>query len=205
MAIIEKLDFGFYYHIYNRGNNRNDIFFEKENYLYFLKLYDKYISPVADTYCWCLLKNHFHFLIKTKEFKDIEFKKLNYSTKRSIKSDKVNPSKQFSHLFNAYTQAINKRYSRTGSVFQKPFQRKIITNDEYIKKLIFYIHNNPVHHGYSNSTIEYKWSSYHTILSNKPTNLMRDEVIELFDNLENFKYFHKCNYEFEDVNHLILE
>jgi putative transposase len=57
---------GCYYHIYNRGNNRENIFFEKENYSYFLKLYFKHIESIADTYVYGLLQNHFHFLVKTK-------------------------------------------------------------------------------------------------------------------------------------------
>ena len=59
---------GQYFHIYNRGNNGEDIFLEARNYAYFLKLYQKYICPIADTYAYCLLKNHFHFLIRIKDF-----------------------------------------------------------------------------------------------------------------------------------------
>ena len=55
-----------YYHIYQRGNNKQTIFFEPENYRYFLSLYVKYIVPVALTFAYCLLPNHLHFLIKTR-------------------------------------------------------------------------------------------------------------------------------------------
>ena len=51
-----------YYHIYNRGNNRENIFKETRNYRYFLTLYAKHIEPVADTFAYCLLPNHFHWL-----------------------------------------------------------------------------------------------------------------------------------------------
>lgn len=61
-----------YYHVYNRGNNKEDIFFEKANYHYFLQLMNKYISPVANIYSYCLLKNHFHILICTKFKADIK-------------------------------------------------------------------------------------------------------------------------------------
>jgi len=53
-----------FYHIYNRGNNGEKIFYTSENYLFFLKRYDHYLSDYADTYAYCLLPNHFHFLIK---------------------------------------------------------------------------------------------------------------------------------------------
>jgi REP element-mobilizing transposase RayT len=137
------LESGNYYHIYNRGNNRDDIFYESENYYHFLRLYEKYIEPVADTFAWCLLKNHFHFLVYIKTNSEINENLLNYSTVEKPKV--ISASKQFSHFFNAYTQAINKRYNRTGSLFEKNFKRKLVLTEAYFGRLIFYIHNNPVH------------------------------------------------------------
>ncbi len=58
---------GYFYHIYNRGNNSELLFKEEANYIYFLKLIRKYILPVADIYTYCLLNNHFHILIRIKE------------------------------------------------------------------------------------------------------------------------------------------
>ncbi len=63
------LQYGQYYHIYNRGNNRENLFYEERNYRYFLKLYARHVQPVVDTFAYCLLHNHFHSLvyIKTEE------------------------------------------------------------------------------------------------------------------------------------------
>ncbi len=66
------LQYGQYYHIYNRGNNRENIFIEERNYRYFLKLYAKYIEPIAHTYAYCLLRNHFHFLVRIKTVEEQE-------------------------------------------------------------------------------------------------------------------------------------
>ncbi|HRP60464.1 MAG TPA: transposase, partial [Vicingus sp.] len=52
-----------YYHIYNRANGSEKIFLNEENYLFFLQKYIEYIHPIAETYCYCLMPNHFHFLI----------------------------------------------------------------------------------------------------------------------------------------------
>lgn len=93
MASLEPIEFGHYYHIYNRGNNGDIIFFEDKNYTYFLSLYLKYIHPIADTFCWCLLKNHFHFLIRIKELDEIELGTLTYSKNIKVNKEKVNPSK----------------------------------------------------------------------------------------------------------------
>ena len=61
------------YHIYNRGNNREDLFRFPEDYRHFLRLYEKYIEPIAETYAWCLLVNHFHLLVKIKTKEEIGF------------------------------------------------------------------------------------------------------------------------------------
>ena len=97
------LEYGKYYHIYNRGINGCDIFRETSNFRYFLKLYEKYITIVADTYVWVLMKNHFHFLVRIKEEKEIDIENLTGLPKPvrfnflTIKR----PSQHFSNLFNA--------------------------------------------------------------------------------------------------------
>jgi len=191
--LIDNIEEGYFYHIYNRGNNGGDIFFDKENYEYFLKLLVKYIIPIADIYCYCLLKNHFHLLVRIKEIDDVRSDELSYRTTKKPLS--VNASKQFAHMFNAYAQAINKRYSRTGSLFEKPFERKRITNEDYLRQVILYIHHNPIHHSFSISIENYKWSSYKSILSTSASKIKREEIIQLFDSPENFIYCHE-NYDF---------
>jgi len=57
------------YHIYNRGNNAQPIFFSRENYLFFLKKVRKHILPHADILAWCLMPNHFHFMVYVKKVK----------------------------------------------------------------------------------------------------------------------------------------
>ncbi|MCF6359136.1 MAG: transposase [Cyclobacteriaceae bacterium] len=70
----QKMDVNTYYHIYNRANGNENLFRSDENYEYFLKKWGEYISDIADTYAYCLMPNHFHFLIKTKT--EIELKYL---------------------------------------------------------------------------------------------------------------------------------
>lgn len=199
----EPIEQGSYYHIYNRGNNRCDVFFDADSYYYFLKLYDKYITPVADTLAWCLLKNHFHILVYIKLNHEINQDKLEFSTVEKPKV--VSASRQFSHLFNAYTQGINKKFKRTGSLFESRFERKRITSDAYLQKVIFYIHNNPVHHGFTKNINLYPWSSYETIISDKPTKLKREDVIEFYQNKENFIEYHNSEQNLQEINTFIIE
>ena len=188
----EILEFGHFYHIYNRGNNKDDIFFEEDKYRYFLKLLLKYISPISDVYAYCLLKNHFHLLIRIKSEQEINTTDFKFSTIEESKS--IDPSKQFSQFFNAYTKAINKCYNRTESLLEKPFKRKRITEESFLKQVILYIHNNPVKHGLTNNVKDYKWSSYNSILSSKNSKLKRKEVLDYFEDESNFIFSHN-NYE----------
>ena len=216
MQQIEPLTYGKFYHIYNRGINSCDLFSDAANYQYFLSLYEKHISPVADTYAWVLMKNHFHFLVRIKEEK-----KINFISEKTLSGSKTTervetapsvvlnpdggcqkkyiPSHQFSHLFNTYAQAYNKRNKRTGSLFEHPFHRKEITDQEYLKTLVIYIHNNPVHHKFTEHAMDYPWSSYLAYISVKSTNLQRDTIIGWFDDMANFKMAHDKKGDINDI------
>jgi REP element-mobilizing transposase RayT len=169
---------GQYYHVYNRGNNKENIFIEEKNYNYFLEKVKKYILPIADIYVYCLLKNHFHIVLRIKD-KD----KLPEKFKEKIHLP-------FSNLFNSYSKSINKAYNRTGSLFQEHLQRNRIENETYLKQLIVYVHLNPVKHKFSNDFDSYLHSSYRSYLSDKLSNIDREFVLELFEGLENFKFYH---------------
>ncbi len=104
MQQLEKLKPGNFYHIYNRGNNREDIFFEEKNYPYFLELYAKHITPVADTFAYCLMRNHFHLLVRIKASKEIKTSKVlkTFEVLPPGEEKLFNYSQPFSNFFNAY-------------------------------------------------------------------------------------------------------
>ena len=201
------LEHGRFYHIYNRGINGCALFHRSGNYEHFLRLYDKYISPVADTYAWCLMGNHFHLLVKIKGAAEIgTYKNLNadrsddsvrfqttINLSESEGSDSVkvpNISRHFSHLFNSYTKYFNKVYKRSGTLFERPFKRIKITSEAHLKYLVYYIHHNPVHHGFCDDMIEYPWSSYLTIVSPKQTRLKRNDVLKWYGDASMFTDYH---------------
>ncbi|MFH0807120.1 MAG: hypothetical protein V2A57_01735 [Elusimicrobiota bacterium] len=183
------LEKGKYYHIFNKGRQGENLFRENDNYAHFLSLYEKYIEPVAETYAWVLLGNHFHTLIKTTP------------------EETSKPLHQyFSNLFNAYSKAFNKRYERYGPLFVSPFKRIEITSDQYFKNLVVYIHNNPVHHRFVENIMEYPWSSYLTIISEKPTRLKRETVLNWFHNSKNeFETYHNSSDKFNNIDKFIIE
>ena len=187
----EKLEAKAKFHIYNRGINGEDIFKEERNYNYFLEKYAFFIQPIADTYAYCLLKNHFHVAIQTKSSEEIvKFYLETHPEKKTVPSVYKIISQQFASFFNSYAQAINKSYQRTGGLFEEPFRRILIDNDNYWAELISYIHTNSEKHGMVKDFRNYKHSSYHSHLSKAPTKLKREEVISLFGGEDKYKEFH---------------
>ena len=176
-----------YYHIYNRGTNRENIFREERNYEYFLKLYIKHIEPVAETFAYCLLRNHFHVLVRVKSEEEIQAETLKVS-KKPLGS--ASPSQKFADFFNAYAKAINRAYGRTGSLFQHPFGRVPVTSDRQFWNVIAYIHQNPRKHKFVDDFREWKWSSYGSLLSEQPTRLKRAAVLEWFGGPQRYVELH---------------
>lgn len=197
-----------YYHIYNHANGDENIYRTDENYRFFLAKHSHYIAPIADTFCYCLMPNHFHLLIRIKSFQELLqlpiCKILSDAEKNSISTDivlanqqdfakqtEIFLSRQFSNLFNSYTKSFNKMYDRKGSLFQQNFKRKKIENETYFTRLVQYIHCNPVHHGFVTNAEDWHWSSYNSYFSTKKTQLSKEEAIKWFGNIEDFREFHK--------------
>ncbi len=172
-----------HYHIYNRGVNRENIFREERNYDYFLRLYIQHIEPVAEMFAYCLLRNHFHLLIRVKSEQEIK-------TLKVFGKPLGSPSQQFSHFFNAYAKAINRAYGRTGSLFQHPFGRVPVTSDRQFLAVIAYIHQNPRKHHFVDDFREWKWSSYNSLLSEQPTRLNRAAVLDWFGGPQRYVEMH---------------
>ena len=171
------IESGAIYHIFNRGNNKENIFIENKNYYYFLEQLKKYVLPVADIYAYCLLKNHFHLLIRIKDEEDLPEK------------FKIKPHLAFSNFFNSYTKSINKMYGRTGSLFEEHLKRKRVENKDYLIQLVAYIHLNPVKHNFTKNYQDYKFSSFQAYISDKPTEIDKNFILDLIDK-DSFLYWH---------------
>jgi REP element-mobilizing transposase RayT len=170
---------GLYYHIYNRGNNRQSIFFQPENYFYFLRRVRKYVLPVANIVAYCLMPTHYHLLarIKTSEF-------MTGSTqdRETVgENSEVSLSRAMMRLSVSYTKAINKRFERVGSLFPGQFQAKPIQNYKPLLNLCVYIHANPVKDGRVALPEDWIYSNYLAWPSQRAGALIdREFVQELF-------------------------
>lgn len=184
-----------FYHIYNRGNNKENLFKEDKNYSFFLGKWEKYLVPHTDIWSYCLMPNHFHFLIKIKDHSSFAEK------------DDANKflENQFKRLFSSYTLSFNKVYVRTGSLFQKRFKRVKIDSQSYLFALIHYIHHNPIHHKFADDFSGWKYSSYSAIIGEGTTTVSRSEVLSLFGGKTGFVEFHNRMKDYKQIEHLIIE
>ena len=210
----QKLQYGCTYHVYNRGNNRENLFLSSRNYLYFLKLYAQHIQPVAETYAYSLLPNHFHFSTRTRTEEDQEAyyneqvrltkeSGLPYKNKPLFKL--LPPSRAFNNFFIAYARSFNNETKRTGALFESPFERVVVDNQSYLLRLITYIHRNPQKHDFVQDFRDWPWTSYAAMLSDRPTKIERDEVLAWFNGRSAFADAHTTPVDEKLIEPLLLE
>lgn len=226
-----KLQSGYTYHVIFRGNNSENIFLENKNYHYFLKKYWEQISPLVNTFAFCQMPNHVHFLIQVKPYLELHKaqpyyfpKPLNASVAEEIstleekeydESVSLNLSKLIGRWLGGYTQAINKGYDRKGKLFNTPFNRIRIEDEGYFEYLIGYIHRNPLHHGFCEDWNGWQYTSYHCLLKSfqndkfqtmvptyETSSDFRPEMILDYDFI---KYWFETEANFLYVHELVLE
>jgi REP element-mobilizing transposase RayT len=155
-----------YYHIYNRGNNREKIFFEQANYLYFLRGLKKYIQPIATINTYCLMPTHYHLVLKVEEVQTPEISPEESQVLDSTKQisgvlSRLTPlSRAMKNFLISYTKGINLRYSRIGTLFQGAFKSKAVETYSYLMNLCVYIHANPVKDGLVEEIRDWPYSNY---------------------------------------------
>ena len=184
-----RVDFrpGEFYHVYHRGNARQQVYFERENYFYFLRRIRLYLRPACEIAAYCLMPNHFHLLV------------------RLAASDF---SKAMQSLGQSYTNAINKRLERSGALFEGPFQAKHISEESYLLHLSRYIHLNPVAGGLVDSPERWDFSSYRDYIGLRKGTLPRPElVLRGIRSPQDYREFVQKGLGLRDtmIEHLILE
>ena len=167
-----RLDTDKYFHIYNRGIDSCQIFKKSRDFHLFIQLFKKHFENSITLLAYCLISNHFHFVVR-------------------VPSDPKKASQALSNLCNAYAKSFNKTYNRTGSLFEKPFRRIELDSELYLKRLILYVHLNPLKHKVFESFENYPYSSYQEVLFQYSDCIPHDEVISLFDDVKNFEWNHQ--------------
>jgi len=182
-----------YYHFYNRGNNRQAVFFERENYLYFLKNIKKYLHEHVDILAYCLMPTHYHMLVRVwsrqqQTSESPQTSEVFKTSEVSIEEVSNEVSKAMMRLGVSYTKAINKRFSRVGALFQGQFQGKPIATYSHLLKLCIYIHANPVKDGLVFLPEEWEFSNYLEWMNLREGTLVdREFIAENFGSPEEYK------------------
>src|SRR5699024_4445463 len=137
-------------------NGNEKLFLSGDNYSFFLKRYEKYMDEFLDTFCYCLMPNHFHLLVRVKSFDQIKLTHRsgleNLTGVSEMEKDMLIAkliSQQFSNFFNSYSKAFNKQQNRRGSLFMRAFKRIKVDGEDYFRRLVHYIHYNPLKAGLS--------------------------------------------------------
>lgn len=174
-----KLESQQIYHVYNRGNNRQKIFFEDDNYRFFLKKMRFHLLRNCNLIGYCLMPNHFHWMIYL-ENDDLDIK--------------IN--QEIGVLLRSYTRAINNRRNRTGSLFQQTTKFKTLEEIKKIRKdadfdlyrLLRYVHCNPVKAELVSDPSDWEFSSYNFYKNDKPSSLINEDFVKRLLDLNQVEY-----------------
>jgi len=182
------------YHIYNQGNNRETVFFNIENYLFFLKKIKSHIQPHGSILAWCLMPNHFHLMVEIERVEiTIQIDDNNPIANQTYQKRTLNDS--IGILLHSYTRAVNNQEKRTGSIFRKKtksiclnkingiasnwftlygatFMNMLVHEDQYPKACFDYIHNNPVKAHLERKPEDWEFSSYPDWIGARPGKLI---------------------------------
>lgn len=153
------------YHITTRGNHRNDIFRDDEDYLVYLNIVEESLKRYSgNLYCYCLMTNHVHLVIETSE---------------------ISIGTIMKRINQIYTQYFNNKFNLVGHLFQGRYFGEIIEEDRYVLEVSRYIHLNPVRANMVENAEDYKWSSYSMIIGEVKERLITSEKILNYFTLEN--------------------
>lgn len=173
-----------FYHVYNRAIDKRTIFYTEKDYEYFINkaLFFKEKTNIK-ILAYCVLPNHWHFLLKEPTSQVDQTSQVRYS---SI-------SKFISLLSNSYTKYFNIHKNHSGRIFQGQFKSKLITDDAYLQNIIKYINLNPIKHKISKNINDWNFTSHHNYLNQiKLLNLVdKDYLIDFNEYIKDINDYTK--------------
>lgn len=166
------------YHVYNRGNDRQTIFFRPEHYLFFLRKIRREWHPYCDVLAWCLMPNRLHLVLVPKAAG------CTFLLQKGIEVHLQSLAYAIGKTLSSYTRAINKEQEKSGVLFQKKTKAKCLFQegvhnraDQYLFNCICYIHQNPVEAGLVISAADWPFSSAADYLGKRAGTLCNKDLL----------------------------
>ena len=164
------MDPGCLYHVYNRANAFDKLFYNEDNYRFFIEKVNKYLPEVCSVYAFALLPNHFHLLVK-----------IHQGARNARRISQV-----FSNLFNAYTKSYNKYYRRRGTLFSRHFKCRLVDDLHYQRSCVLYLHHNAIHHGIPHELGEWRFTSHAKYICPEDEDLNTIEALVWFGGVDGY-------------------
>ena len=185
---------GGFYHIYNKATGDEKLFRSSEDYEYFLFRFDKYFNKYFESYAYCLIPNHFHFLIKVSDINKQSVKDENTSAGNKYLQNLVPYNtfleNQLSRFLSGYALWYNKKYDRSGPLLKDGTKRVLVKSEAKLVQLLCYIHHNPIHHKLSNRFGKWKYCSYQGYVLEVETKLKKTEMLKYLGGASEFDRVH---------------
>ena len=183
----QELEEGCVYHLYNRSVSEVKLFIDVNDYKVFLERFNKYFGHYLHVYSYCLIPNHFHFIVKVKEQSSfdtmIKKEKTKAAKKLIIAEIGINEflEDQFRRMFSSFALSIKNKYNRQGALFQRRMKRVQVSENSQLVYLVNYVHHNPIHHGLCMRMIDWPFSSYHKFIGRRMNEFQRQYIAWLGD------------------------
>jgi len=179
---------GEFYHLYGRALAKNGkLFYQARNYDSFLKNFSKYLGDYLDIWSYCLMPDHFHFLVRVK-----------------LKVD-TTITDRWHEFANYFSELINKQENRCGNLFQKGPQFLRIENKSHLLTMVKYINYNPVFHGLVDNPSDWRHSSHTKSINDRLKHVEINKLMTIFDQTTAFSNFQYHQQEFESIQYCLAE
>ena len=199
---------GCFYHMYNKVVSEVTLFAAQKDYHIFLERYHRYFSEYFDTYAYCLIPNHYHFLVRVKDDILPAIKKENtLAATQYINGERPLNfviENQLSRMFSGIAMSFNKRHSRVGPVFKEGTKRVLLKTESRIIHQLCYIHHNPIHHKLVTNYKDWSYSSYRSYICDDPSSISKTLMLNIIGGTEVFHQLHD-DFKLDQNDNLFLE